>query len=346
MIEIDGSAGGGQLLRTALSLSALTSSPFKVINIRKGKVNAAPGLMPQHMAGIEIVGKFCNAEIKGLEQGSLEVEFFPQKLNAKDMKIDIGTAGSVALLLQTLLPILIFSKESTKLSIIGGTEVRWAPTIQYFQRVLLNNLKAIGVNVEVDVQRHGYYPSGGGRVIVRTNPTKRLKSLNILERGNIHGINIESACGLLPPMVADRQAKASLNTLREHFREAKYSVVHQVDRTDSTGSSVTCYAICDKSVVGGSALGERGVNAEKIGEMAAQELLMSLKSNTPFDKYMADQLLIFLALAQGTSEIKVERITDHVVTNIKVIEKFLPVKFKVGYTTNIIAVDGVNFSIV
>ncbi len=344
MIEIDGSIGGGQLLRTAIGLSAITSTPVKVTNIRKGKADAKPGLLPQHMAGVEVVGKFCDAKIEGLHTGSLEVEFVPKKFDVKDRKIDIGTAGSITLLLQTLLPILIFSKNPTKLEIIGGTEVRWAPTIQYFQHVLLGNLKRMKIDVEVQVTRHGYYPAGGGRVVVRTNPSRKLEPINVLDRGNIRGINVESVCGSLPPNIADRQAKAALGIFQENYPEVKLSVAHKVDRTESPGSSITCYAVCDNSVLGGSALGERGVHAERIGMVAAEELLASIKSNAAFDKYAADQLLVFMALADGRSAISVEKITNHVVTNVQVIEKFLPIKFEVNTTERKIGVDGVSFS--
>lgn len=339
MIEIDGSVGGGQLLRTAISLSALTNKPVKIINIRKGKSAGKLGLRPQHMMGIKIVGEFCLAEIKGLEENSLEVEFVPNKLEVKDKRIDIGTAGSISLLLQTLTPVLIFNKKPITLEIIGGTETKWAPPIQYIKNVTFPLLNRMGANLEVDIIKHGYYPKGGGRVIVRSKPTEKLNSFSCLERGSIKGINVESVCGRLPKHVAERQGSSALRTIQYHHPDIKVSMSYKSVDSFSPGSSVTCYATCENSIIGSSCLGEIGLKAEKVGEKAAEELLKSLNSNACLDRFMADQILIFLALAKGKSRVKVEEITDHCRTNISVIEQIIPIEFNIDEDKKEISID-------
>ncbi|MBS3052525.1 MAG: RNA 3'-terminal phosphate cyclase [Candidatus Aenigmarchaeota archaeon] len=347
MIKIDGSNSGGQVLRTAIALSALTNYPVKIMNIRKGKIDSKPGLRPQHMTGIEVMKKFCDAEVEGLHEWSTEILFKPSKIDVKSHRIDIGTAGSVTLLLQTLLPVLIFSKKSLSLEIIGGTDVKWSPTIHYTSSVLLPFLKKMGVDVHIEIENYGFYPLGGGNIKIAVNPIKKLECVSLVQRGNVLGINIQSICGNLPAEIAERQNKTAMEILAKKYPKAKFSLVSTSTKSKSHGSSITCIGVCEKSLLGGSALGERGVRAEDVATNAANELIESLQSNNAVDKYMADQLLIFMALAKGKSKITVEKITDHVLTNIDVIERFLPVKFEVEGSKNhegIISVEGVYFN--
>lgn len=329
MIEIDGSVGGGQLLRTAVGLSALTKKPVRVINIRKGRGDRKPGLKPQHLMGVKTVGEFCNAEITGLREGSLEVEFFPKDLKVTSKEINIGTAGNIGLLLQTLTPLLVLTKKPVTLQITGGTETKWAPNIQYIQHITYQNLNRMGANLDIEILKHGYYPIGGGLVAIESKPVKEIKPFICSGRGDIKSIHVHSVCGNLPVHIAERQGKSALSTIKYHFPGVKTSLAYKAVESACPGTSVTCYAVCENSVLGGSSLGERGVKAEIVGEMAANELVRSLKSNACFDRHMADQILPFLALANGESRVTVEKITDHCLTNIKVIEEFLPVKFDV-----------------
>jgi len=340
MIEIDGSIGGGQLLRTAIGLSALTNKSVEISNIRKGKTGK-PGLRPQHMMGIKVTGEFCQAEIKGLEESSLEVEFTPKKLNVYDKEIDIGTAGSIGLLLQTITPVLVFIDKPVTLQIRGGTETRWAPTIQYIRDVAFPILNMMGTNLSLELIKHGYYPKGGGRVGVISKPVKKLDPFVYLERGSIKSIHISSVCGRLPPNVAERQGKSALRTIQYHCPDIKVSMDYKSVDSFSPGSSVNCYAVCENSIIGSSCLGERGLRAEVVGEKAADDLVKALKSNAALDKFMADQILVFLALAKGNSRVRVEEVTEHCRTNISIIEQILPVEFKTN--ENIIEVEGIGF---
>jgi RNA 3'-terminal phosphate cyclase (ATP) len=343
MITIDGSIGGGQLLRTAVSLSALTREAVKITNIRKGKAEGKPGLRPQHLIGIEVLGEFCQAGMKGLQEGSIEVEFIPEKLKVFDKKINIGTAGSIGLILQTLTPLLIFNDKPVTLEIIGGTETKWSPTIQYIKYVTFPLLNKMGTNLTLDIIKHGYYPKGGGKVIVKSRPVEKLIPFNYINRGEIQDIQIYSFCGHLPKDIAERQGKSALSTIQYHYPKTKIFMSYGSVESLSPGSSVTCCANCDYSILGGDFLGELGLRAEVVGQSAAENLLKSLNSGAPLDKYMADQILVFLALAKGTSHVKVEEITEHCRTNIQVIEQILPVEFEIDKEKREISVEGIDF---
>jgi len=344
MIEIDGSIGGGQLLRTAIGFSALMLEPVKITNIRKGK-QGKPGLRPQHLMGIKVVGEFCQAEMKGLAVGSLEVEFTPKKLDVYDKKIDIRTAGSISLLLQTITTLLVFSKKPVTLEIVGGTETKWAPPIQFTKYVTFPILNSMGAELSLEIIKHGYYPKGGGKVIVESKPTKKLYPIVCLDRGNIKSIHIHSVCGQLPKHVAERQGYSALRAIQYHYPKVKSSLSIKSVDSFSPGSSVTCYAACENSFLGGDCLGERGLKAEIVGQRAAEQLIRSLKSKAAFDKNMADQILVFIALAKGKSEVTVEELTDHCRTNIHAIEQMLPVLFDVNEEKKEISVEGTGFKI-
>ncbi|MEM5793928.1 MAG: RNA 3'-terminal phosphate cyclase [Candidatus Aenigmatarchaeota archaeon] len=327
MILIDGSIGeaGGQILRTSIALSSLLLKPIKIINIRKGR--AKPGLMAQHLAGVKFAGEFCKAEIKGLKIGSTELEFIPKSFNIEDKRIDIGTAGQISLILQTLTPLLIFGGKEVKLKIVGGTAGLGAPTIHYVKNVLFPMVSKLGVKIpELEVEREGFYPKGGGIVKTKFYPVKKLNSIKLLERGKVKSIKGISIADSLPEHVAERQANSVEKILKDYGFEAK--IATQAVKTFSPGTSITLWAECENSVIGADNIGKKGIKAEKIGEECAKELLASIESKAALDKYLADQILIFLALAESESVVSVEKITQHCLTNIKIIEQMLSVKFR------------------
>jgi RNA 3'-terminal phosphate cyclase (ATP) len=279
--------------------------------------------------------------INGLEENSLEVEFIPQKLKVYDKKINIGTAGSIGLLLQTLTPLLLFNDKPVTLEIIGGTETKWSPTIQYIKYVTYPILNKMGANLTLDIIKHGYYPKGGGKIVVMSRPVERLIPFNYLDRGEIKDIQVHSTCGHLPKDIAERQGKTALSTIQYYCPKTKISMVYESVESLSPGSSVTCYANCDYSVLGGDYLGEMRLKAEIVGQRAAEELLKSLNSRASLDKFMADQILVFLALVKGKSQLKVEEITEHCRTNIQVIEEILPIEFEIDKEKKEISVEGI-----
>lgn len=333
MITIDGSLGYGQVLRTSIALSALTLKPVKITNIRKNRPN--PGLRMQHLTGVKIAGEFTNAEIKGLRLHSTEIEFIPKSHNVKSRRIDISTAGSIGLLLQTLTPLLIFAHDDVTLDITGGTAGLGAPTIQYMQHVTFPVLNKLGVPLpDIEVAKEGFYPKGQGQVRITFHPVEKLNSVNLLEQGEINSIKGISVVGSLPEDIAKIQADSAKKTLIEHnYPDAQ--VGKKIENTLSPGTSITIWASCENSILGSDTIGKLGKPAEKVGEECASELIKSLESGASLDKWMGDQIIPFLALAKN-SEMKVEEITEHCGTNMLVTEQLLDMKFDIDEKDRII----------
>jgi len=336
MIELDGAIGYGQVLRTAIALSALTLQPIRIFNIRINRPN--PGLRPQHLTGVLEAAKLCHAEVKNAKIGSTEITFIPKRLDIPDrIIIDIKTAGSITLLLQTILPIVIFSNKKVSLTIFGGTDVPGSPTINYYKKVFAYYLEKFGVSLKINVERYGFYPKGGGKVNVEVGGVKNLNSARFVERGELKEISAFSIASkeLQKAKVAERQLSGLESVL------GKINGSYQYVDTLSIGTSLLAIAEYENCVLGKDGLGEKGKRAEDIGREVGTELKKSIESNTCLDKFMADQILIFAALAKGTSEFTIEEFTDHVNTNMITCEKLLNVRFvKEG---NKVKVDGIGF---
>ncbi len=319
VLEIDGSygEGGGQLVRTAVALSAVTGKEIRVTNIRRNRPN--PGLKQQHLKALEVTARICEARVSGLFPGSTELSFAPVEIKGGKYDIDIGTAGSITLLLQCLMPALPFAREKVELTVRGGTDVAWAPTVDYLQQVTFRALERLGYAGNVALKEHGYYPKGGGKVSAFFEPC-RLRGFHFLkEEEEIRGISHASN---LPAHVPLRQAEAASARLLE----AGYSSLIETQSFEafSTGSGITLWA----GYVGGSALGERGLPAEKVGKRAAEEVITELKARASVDMHLADQLIPYMALA-GNSSYTVRELSLHAATNIWVTEQFLDVKFRI-----------------
>jgi RNA 3'-phosphate cyclase len=343
MVTIDGAEGFGQVLRTAVGLSALTLEPIKVINIRTTRPR--PGLMPQHMSGIKIAAEFCDAEVSGLQFGSTEIDFVPKKLKIEDKRIDIGTSGSIPLLLQTLIPILIFNNERVSIELVGGTAGLGSPTIEYVKYITFPVLNKLGVPPPtIEIMKQGFYPRGGGIVQVTIEPLIKLRATNLVDQGDILGIKGISIAGSLPESVATRESDSVKDILAKEGIK-NISIESTSMNTYSQSTSITLWAECEYSILGSCNIGRRGVRAEDIGREAAQELINSIKSNAALDKYMSDQIIPFLALAEGKSVVKVEEISQHCITNISVCEQLLGCKSNVDRVNKIIEVNGVGFQL-
>jgi len=328
MIEIDGSylEGGGQIIRTAIALSAITQKGVHIFNIRKGREK--PGLRPQHLEGIKASAKICNAKAEGLYLDSMEVKFTPGKLRGGEFTIDTKTAGSVTLILQTLVPQGICAESPLNLSIKGGTAVPFSPTIDYFQHVFCHWLKKIGVSIWVDVRRHGFYPKGGGEILVKIEPGK-IKNINLSERGKLQKIDVLSVASnhLKDAKVAERMIDGFRKTLPEANTKFQY-----VD-TVSPGCFIRSHAHFENGKLGADALGKPGKKAEQVGEEAARELKKAIDHNTPIESWMVDQIIPYIALAtvetKEISKVKIPHLTKHAETNIWVVKKFLSVDFEI-----------------
>jgi len=329
MIEIDGSfgEGGGQILRSATALAAVRKIPCRVFNIRKGREK--PGLQTQHLLGLRALAELCNGRLEGDYLNSTEIEFYPGEITAKNLQVKIETAGSITLCLQTLIPVALFAKNPVKISFKGGgTDVPFSPTIDYFRYVFLKILEKMGSKVEINVIKRGFYPSGGGEVEVKVYPSK-LKPLNLVERGKFQGILAISVASesLKERKVAERQLSES----RRVFRALKLETEERIEyvKTESPGSCLCLVAKFENTVLGSDNLGKLGVPAEKIGKECVEKLLEEERSGACLDRYLADQILPYLALANGESKVSVSQLTQHAKTNIWIIEKFLSGKFEI-----------------
>jgi RNA 3'-phosphate cyclase len=326
-IEIDGSQGegGGQILRTAVSLSTVLGIPIKIVDIRANRPQ--PGLKAQHLEAVRALQKLCNAQVDGLEVGSKEVLFRPGKVEGGHFTIDIGTAGSVSLVIQTLVLPALWGPKDTFVRIIGGTDVKWAPSIDYTHYIYLSILRLMGAHTNLGLINRGYYPEGGGEVELRVCPLEPdgLKPLVIPAQegepkvfGAVHTAN-------LPKDVGQRLKSTALKFL-VGIKDVK--VMSNQWEGRSTGAGITLVSEFKNTLLGADALGEKGKRAEIVAKECVEELLADGKSGATLDHHMADQILPYLSLATGPSEFLVREITAHAKTNIDVIEKLVGASFE------------------
>jgi RNA 3'-terminal phosphate cyclase (ATP) len=317
-MKLDGSygEGGGQILRTAVALSTVTGEPVEITNIRKARPK--PGMSAQHVKAVNSAALLCDAFVTGCSLGSMDLSFIPGKINGRMFNIDIGTAGSIPLLLQCLMLAATHASGAIRLMITGGTDVQWSPSVDYLRFVTMFSLSRMGYECDLRLLHRGYYPRGGGSVEVNINPC-------VLEKTNfdenrcsfVEGISHSSG---LPAHVAQRQAFSAEKILKLEGYDTRLSIEIRDER--STGSGITLW--CQNA--GGIALGKPGLRAENVGNNAAKSLLKELKSGAGVDIYLADQLIPYLALAGGGS-FTTRMLTPHTKTNVWVTEQFLDVKF-------------------
>ncbi len=325
MIEIDGSygEGGGQILRTSLSMAAVTSEPVKIVNIRANRPN--PGLAPSHIASVEAVAQISDAEVDGLYPGSMSISFKPRQLTGGEFEFDVGTAGSMSLVLQSCLIPAALSKHTVRLKIKGGTDVRWSPPIDYMRLVHVPILDLMGVSVDIEVESRGFYPEGGGQVFAEISPASRIAPLRLAQGGRILAVDGVAYAQNLPEHVVSRTKHAALQRL---VNIQNVRIDSDLRKGHSTGAGIVLAAKCENAVLGESYLGERGVRAERLGEDCAANLLETIASGATVDEHMLDQILPYMALAEGESLVVAEELTTHAATNMRVIEKFLERRFE------------------
>ncbi len=331
-ITIDGSKGegGGQILRLALALSCITKKPFKIENIRANR--SKPGLQAQHLTSVNAISYISRAVVDGAKIGSTELSFSPLNITGGYYTFDIGTAGSITLLMQSLLPLLVFADRQSNLTLMGGTHVPHSPTIDYYSNVFLPMVRKMGVNAELEIQEFGWYPKGGGKVILYTKPSK-LNSIELLEKSDLISINGYASQSNLPEDILTREEKG----VREVFPGVIYN--KKMKPSGSMGTSLTLWAEYDNTIIGVDSLGKKGLPAEELGSSSARKLNKQIKSKATVDQWMGDQLLIYMALAKGASKIKVPKITGHILSCLDVIPLFTGIEFKID--DDIISVDGI-----
>lgn len=335
-LEIDGDylEGGGQILRTAVSLSVITHKPIRVYNIRK-KRPRDPGLKAQHLKILEVLRDLSDADTRGLALGSKEILFSPRKdlIQNRQVKVDIGTAGAIGLLLQSILLVAAFKSQGFSLDIIGGTCGLGAIPVDYYPKVIFPILKKSGLNAQLNILRRGYYPKGGGEVSLTIEPIKYPKPIELLKQGNIIRIGGTSIASyeLMRKDVAQRQAKEASRLLKEDF-SCPIDISSEYVDTYSTGSEINLYAYTNTScILGADSRGELKKTAETVGFEAATKLKKEVVSGAACDLHLADNLVPWLSLLGG--KFKTSEISRHTQTNIWVCEQFFGKIFKIEDNT-------------
>lgn len=321
MIEIDGAHGGGQLLRTALSLSLCTGTPFRMSGIRAGR--SKPGLMRQHLTAVEAAAKISDATVSGAVPGSQEITFRPHEIKGGDYQFSIGTAGSTTLVLQTVLPALWHAPTPSMLQLEGGTHNPLAPSADFLTHAFAPLVARMDAVVTIALERHGFYPAGGGAITVNIAPSKP-KPFSLLERGALRRASARALISAIPSGVADRELKVAAR----YFQLTEKALEHRSVRpANGPGNALMIIFEFEELTEIFTGFGERSVSAEQVAERVCREAKTFLDSKAAVGPYLADQLLLPMALAGG-GEFSTLAPTNHTRTNAALIEKFLPVEFE------------------
>lgn len=325
-LVIDGSSGegGGQILRTSLALSLITGTPFKLVNARAGR--AKPGLMRQHLTCVLAAAEVGNAEVIGGAVGSTEIEFRPGPggVTPRHFHFVIGTAGSTTLVVQTVLPALMTGNGPSVVTVEGGTHNTHAPVFEYLDRVFLPLINRMGPRVTARLERHGFYPAGGGRIVVDVTPSPRLHPLHIESRGEV----CRKCATALISQVAGHVAERELTVVREKLGwDPEHTRIHGTRESRSPGNAVMIEIGSEHITELFTAIGEPGRAAEAVATEAADHASAYLHAGAPVGPHLADQLVLPLALARSGSFVT-DALTSHARTNIATVQRFLEVNIK------------------
>lgn len=323
MMTIDGSTGegGGQILRTALALSIITQTPMEIDRIRAGRPN--PGLRRQHLAAVHAAQRVSDAQVRGAVLGSTTLEFRPQSVRGGAYHFDTGSAGSTSLVLQTVLPALLRAAESSVLTLRGGTHNPHAPPFEFLAHVFAPLIERMGPRVSLTLERHGFYPAGGGEVRARVEPAP-LRPIELSQRGAVRCVKARALIANLPAHIAERE----LRTLRQALCTPLHDSGVETCAASGPGNALLIRVQGEHMEELFTAFGERGVSAERVAEKAANEANRYLAAHVAVGEHLADQLLLPLALAGGGAFTTLP-LTRHALTNLDVIQRFLPRRFDV-----------------
>ncbi len=332
MIEIDGSQGegGGQILRSALTLSILTGQAMTIANIRKRR--SKPGLMAQHLKSVQAAAAICAASVEGAEPGSQELAFQPGEIYSGHYRFDIGTAGSTSLVLQTIFLPLCLAGGSSTVILTGGTHVPHSPSFDYLDLHWLPYMRQLGCRAELNIEQAGVYPHGGGHIRAAIRPAGPLGALEITSRGALQNIQGLSAVANLDPEIAKRQKHQALRRLEPLTRATKIKDFSMP--AAGKGTTLLLQAGFERSSACYFSLGERGKPAERVADEAVDGLQVFLATDGAIDQYLADQLLLPLAVAAwrfgaGPSRLRTCQVTQHLLTNAWIVRLFLPVRIEI-----------------
>lgn len=326
LIKIDGAfgEGGGQIIRSAVTLSSLTQKPVEIDNIRKNR--KVPGLRPQHLTGIRILAKICNAKVEGLSVGSTKIRFFPSKIVDTQLKEDVGTAGSIPLILQILIPAISISKKRLKMTITGGTDVLWSPTSDYTKFVLREAYTRLGINFSMDVKRRGYYPRGGGIVDVEIFPREKITPVSLLKRTN-KSVKLRCTHSGISSGLIEQEVDEARNILTNAGLDCDYQI--NEEPAHDKGCSFLVYTHDENCVMGSDMINGKDMNG--MGHLVATRFL---ESNLGVDQFLSDMLVIPMCLTDGKSVFRVNQITKHLETNLFVTTEILNCKYGIGKIEN------------
>ncbi len=333
MIEINGAQGegGGQILRTSLTLSALTKSPVHIHHIRANR--RQPGLRPQHLAAVNAIASLTAAKVSGAHLNSDELTLTPTTLHSGRYRFEISTAGSLTLVLQTIFLPLNFSGGTSTVTLTGGTHVPWSPIFHYLEEQWLPVLRSLGFRGSLTLQKAGFYPQGGGEVGAKILTAQDLQAFSCMTRGTLTRLRGLSGVANLDETIAKRQKHQALRRLYPICKDAKIKTLALPSpgkgtfiqlTAEFTNGAHTCY----------SALGAPGKPAERVADEAVDLLLAFLETDGCVDQYLADQLLLPLSMINGTSSFRTSSVTQHLLTNAHVIKQFLPVDIEIDGALN------------
>lgn len=333
IIRIDGShgEGGGSIIRFSMAFSALLKKPIVIQKIRANRKN--PGLRTQHLVGIKLIQELFGGDLQGAEVGSTTITYSPDvdfTLKKNSYSVTINTAASIGLIIQTLQLVLAHVQNEITIEMIGGgTYGLWAPSIDFIKQITLQYLSYYGCNFEIQVEKHGFYPKGGSRImLVLKSPssTKPVDQLSFTERTDIpaiHGISIASK-HLQRAQVAERTAKAATVYLAKQGFEALIETTYV--ESASIGSGVTIWT-ADTYPFGSSFIGQKGISAEKVGESVSHNFITDWQHGGVLDEYMTDQIIPFMALR--STELTTGPLSNHTKTNMWIVRQFLPIEFEI-----------------
>ncbi|EEJ3949566.1 RNA 3'-terminal phosphate cyclase [Salmonella enterica subsp. enterica serovar 4,[5],12:b:-] len=335
IIALDGAQGegGGQILRSALSLSMITGQPFEMSGIRAGR--AKPGLLRQHLTAVRAATEICGAQVNGDELGSQQLRFTPGPIRGGEYRFAIGSAGSCMLVLQTVLPALWFADGSSRVEVHGGTHNQAAPSADFICRVWEPLLARMGISQRTTLIKHGFYPAGGGAAATVVEPATSLRGLTLISRGETLRTTAEALLAAVPYHVGERevatleahfpQAEKNVVALEAHFPQAEKNVV-ALEGGCGPGNALSLMIQSEQLTELFAAFGVKGTSAEAVANQVAHEARRYLASPAAVGEHLADQLILPLALA-GEGAFTVARASAHLLTNIAVVERFLPVMF-------------------
>jgi len=336
-LEIDGSfgEGGGQVIRTAITLSCIMNQSVLIENIRKNRKN--PGLKPQHLTALKILKKICNANLDPLKIGDTSLKFIPNNIQSLNLKEDVGTAGSISLIIQVLIPIIAICKKTIKLTITGGTDVLWSPTIDYTQIVLKEAFARMGINFTINMIKRGYYPKGGGIIELEVTPSEKISPV-ILNKRKTKNVKLRCTFSKLPIELINKQ----VNDIERKLVENDFTVEKQVieETALDSGASLMIDSIDNDSIIGLDSL------FNKKSKKFDLDLEKFIQNKYSVDEHLADMLVLPASLANGMTVFQVDNISKHLETNLFVVSKITGCKYGVGKLREgyEVRIEGISYS--